>query len=84
MVTQTDIDLEEANLLSLKQKAREICIPRKTISYQFSNMRYGNRRQVQKKAVSRRDRRALAGQIVGSQSKIETLKKALSLDAFEV
>ena len=83
MTYESEIANEELNINSLREQAKKLTVPRRSINYQFQNLRYGNRNQTQKVFLNRQEKRKVNKQIASSQSKIVSLREAMSLERKE-
>jgi len=74
---QTEIDNEQSKIIQLRQQSKNLIIPRRSINYQWANMRFGNRNIVQKLAIKRKERKKIGTQINTSQNRIIYLRELL-------
>ena len=78
MVSEIDIINEEANISNLQEQAKRLSLPKKTISYQHQNLRYGNRRTAQQSAISKNKKRSIYKAIETSQNNIVSLRELIT------
>ena len=74
---QTEIDNEQNRIIQLRQQSKNLIIPRRSINYQWANMRFGNRNIVQQLAIKRKERKKIDTQIKSSQVRVSSLRQAL-------
>ena len=72
-----EIAKEQATISALRQQIRNISLPRRTIAYQFQNMRGGNRNMAQRRVITQREKVKLNQSIASSNRRIITLREAL-------
>ena len=77
METTDEILAIESNIAYLKAEARKIFIPRKSINFQFQNLRYGNRNQMQQAIMKKARRRSINQKIASSKSRLISLREIL-------
>jgi hypothetical protein len=77
MTTEQDIVNENNRIIQLRKQSRNLILPRRSIAYQFANMKYGNRNTVQELAIRRKERKNMGVQIKQSQNRITSLREAL-------
>lgn len=83
MKIEQDIASEQGNLGRLQVKARELFLPRKSINFQFKQLRFGNRNQTQVSAINKRKRQRINQNIGSSQRRISSLKELLAAQTIE-
>lgn len=69
-MSQEEIDYENNKIAQLRQQSKNLVMPRRSIAYQFKNMRYGNRNIVQELAIRRKQRKKIDSQINESKKRI--------------
>ncbi len=77
METNEQIRVVESNIAILKEAARKIFIPRKSINYQFQHLVYGNRDQTQQAVIQKKQRRRIQSRIKSSKTKLFSLRQIL-------
>lgn len=77
MDTNEEILKEESLVGQLRNEARRLVAPRKSINFQFQNLRYGNRNQTQRAVITRRKRQKVLRRIASSQERIDLLRQTL-------
>jgi hypothetical protein len=53
----------EDKIIQLRKQSRDLILPRRSIAFQFQNMRWGNRNIIQQLAIRRKERKKIAIQI---------------------
>jgi hypothetical protein len=76
-MSQAEIDNEINKIAQLRQQSKNLILPRRSIAYQFVNMRSGNRNITQELAIRRKQRKKIDTQINTSQNRIISLREAL-------
>jgi len=84
MEISNEIFVIESNIAKLKAEARKIFIPRKSINFQFQNLRYGNRNQTQRTVIKKARRRRIKQDIASSEGRLISLREILFAPPKEV
>ena len=77
METNEQIHAVESNIARLKEQARKIFIPRKSINFQFQHLIYGGRDQTQQAVIQKKQRRRIQSRIESSKVKLISLREIL-------
>ncbi len=76
-MTEQEILNEQNKIKAFKIQSRNLILPQRTISYQFQNMRNGNRNITQQIAIRRKQRKGIRCEIKKSEARIISLRDAL-------
>ena len=76
-MSEEEINYEQNKIVQLRQQSRGLILPRRSIAYQFQNMRYGNRDTSQQIAVRRKARKKIGTEIKKSRDRLTSLRSAL-------
>lgn len=76
-MSQEEINYEQSKIAQLREQSRNLILPRRSITYQFQNMRSGNRDIARELAIRRKARKKIGVEIKKSNDRIISLRAAL-------
>jgi hypothetical protein len=76
-MSEREITELENNIVSLRQQSKSLTMPRRSIAYQFQNMRNGNRDVARELAIRRKEKLKISNKVLASRNKIVSLRETL-------
>ena len=68
-----EIDILKSEIFGLSSKKQSMKIPRRSIAYQFANLRFGGRRIENQNRIMRMKRKGISKEIKGKTAKLNLL-----------
>ena len=76
-MSEKEIKELDDGISQLRNQYKNLTMPRRSIAYQFANMRYGNRDVARELAIRRKEKFRINSKITASKNRIISLREAM-------